>query len=514
MGEVSSVGIPGIFGLTGEKTAFQDEGVLLGDAQVINFTGAVTATLAAGVLTVDVDGGAALELVTTLEAVTETDTTHAVAASVVFELGTQFGQALGGKADNGDVTDAITTANNYTDTAVLNKADLVDGLVPANQLPSYVDDVLEYANLAAIQAEPTPLTGKIYIALDTNLTYRWTGSTYGVLDPSLALGETLSTAYRGDMGKAAYDHSQIVTGNPHGTVTTDITEGTNKYFTDARAVGSVLTGLSTTSTEDVLATDSVLVALGKLQAKSLKPATLKAGEYGFFSDFVAAYMSSSAYVNSMITPELRVYSGNGGHNQNVSYSSAIPNNARNKMLGFFTFDLNAAINSGISTWDASLGTSNCWTLYGGESKFYCRFLATTYRSMTGYWTIGFCSNLLTAAAIASTDIACCFQLSGTVVSLYCANGSGVTQQTSVFTIVRDTAYDFAIVATTSEVKFYINGTQIGTTITTNIPQGSYSEQSYPDMGVGMATSSAVCLMCIDAMAASKTLTTARTMYLP
>ena len=184
------------------------------------------------------------------------------------------------------------------------------------------------------------------------------------------------------------------------------------------------------------------------------------------------------------------------------------------MLGFFVFDSNAGTNSGITTWDALLGTSNCWTLYGGESKFYCRFLATTYRSMTGYWTIGFCNNLLTAAAIASTDTACCFQLLGTNVNLCCANGSGVTQQTSVFTIVRDTAYDFAIVATTSEVKFYINGTQVGTTITTNIPQGWYSEQSYPEMGVGMATSSAISLMCIDAMAASKTLTTARTMYLP
>ena len=313
--------------------------------------------------------------------------------------------------------------------------------------------------------------------------------------------------------KITYNTDGLITSGADAT-TADITEGTNKYFTDARAVGSVLTGLSTTSTEDVLATDSVLVALGKLQAKSLKPVTLKAGEYGFFSDFVAAYMTSGRYINSMITPELRVYYANGGHNQNTSYSSTIPINARNKMLGFFVFDLNAGSNSGITTWDALLGTSDCWTLYGGESKFYCRFLATTYRSMTGFWTIGFCSNLLTAAAIASTDIACCFQLSGTNVSLHCANGSGVTQQTSVFTIDRDTAYDFAIVATTSEVKFYINGTQEGTTITTNIPQGSYSEQSYPDMGVGMATSSAVCLMCIDAMAASKTLTTARTMYLP
>ena len=59
--------------------------------------------------------------------------------------------------------------------------------------------------------------GKIYIAKDTNLTYRWSGSQYMEISASLALGETESTAYRGDRGKAAYDHSQITKGNPHGT---------------------------------------------------------------------------------------------------------------------------------------------------------------------------------------------------------------------------------------------------------------------------------------------------------
>jgi hypothetical protein len=50
------------------------------------------------------------------------------------------------------------------------------GLVPSSQLPSYVDDVLEYANLAAFPATGT--TGIIYVALDTNETYRWSGSAY------------------------------------------------------------------------------------------------------------------------------------------------------------------------------------------------------------------------------------------------------------------------------------------------------------------------------------------------
>ena len=90
------------------------------------------------------------------------------------------------------------------------------GHVPVSQLPSYVDDVQEYASRSAFPA--TGEAGKIYVATDTNLTYRWSGSGYVEISPSLALGETSATAYRGDRGKAAYDHSQVKDGsNPHGT---------------------------------------------------------------------------------------------------------------------------------------------------------------------------------------------------------------------------------------------------------------------------------------------------------
>ncbi len=80
-----------------------------------------------------------------------------------------------------------------------------DGKVPSSQLPSYVDDVLEYAALASFPA--TGETGKIYVALDTNKTYRWSGSTYVEISSSLALGETSGSAYRGDRGAAAYAHA-------------------------------------------------------------------------------------------------------------------------------------------------------------------------------------------------------------------------------------------------------------------------------------------------------------------
>lgn len=81
-----------------------------------------------------------------------------------------------------------------------------NGKVPSTQLPSYVDDVLDYNSQSNFPG--TGESGKIYIAKDTNKTYRWSGSAYVEISASLALGETASTAYRGDRGKIAYDHSQ------------------------------------------------------------------------------------------------------------------------------------------------------------------------------------------------------------------------------------------------------------------------------------------------------------------
>lgn len=82
-----------------------------------------------------------------------------------------------------------------------NFANLSDnGKVPANQLPSYVDDVLEYGTLSTFPV--TGETDKIYVAQDTNLTYRWSGTRYVEISQSIALGETSTTAYPGNKGKA------------------------------------------------------------------------------------------------------------------------------------------------------------------------------------------------------------------------------------------------------------------------------------------------------------------------
>jgi hypothetical protein len=117
------------------------------------------------------------------------------------------------------ISEEQVASREWASALLADKADLVGGLVPASQLPGFVDDVLEYANLAAFPA--TGESGKLYVALDTNKTYRWSGSTYVALDEGVALGETSSTAYRGDRGKTAYDHSQT-SGNPHGTTAAQV----------------------------------------------------------------------------------------------------------------------------------------------------------------------------------------------------------------------------------------------------------------------------------------------------
>jgi len=94
------------------------------------------------------------------------------------------------------------------------------GTIDSAYLPASVDEILEYNDLASFPG--TGVTDKIYLALDTNLAYRWSGSVYVEISPSIALGETSSTAYRGDRGKAAYDHSLVASGNPHNVNKADV----------------------------------------------------------------------------------------------------------------------------------------------------------------------------------------------------------------------------------------------------------------------------------------------------
>ena len=135
------------------------------------------------------------------------------------------------------------------------------GHVPASQLPSYVDDVVDFPNRASFPE--TGEGGKIYVAEDTNITYRWSGSSYVPIGSDLALGETSSTAYRGDRGKIAYDHSQVKTGNPHNTKAADI------GYTDTHGLGagnlqSAVDAAANAAQTAQTAADSALEAITKM----------------------------------------------------------------------------------------------------------------------------------------------------------------------------------------------------------------------------------------------------------
>lgn len=127
------------------------------------------------------------------------------------------------------------------------------GKVPSSQLPSYVDDVIEgyYYNSKFYKedthtTEITGETGKIYVDLSTEKTYRWGGSAYVEISSSLVLGETSTTAYRGDRGKTAYDHSQLTSGNPHNVGKSDVGLGNVDNTSDATKktnfTGSIASG--------------------------------------------------------------------------------------------------------------------------------------------------------------------------------------------------------------------------------------------------------------------------------
>ena len=114
-------------------------------------------------------------------------------------------------------------------------ATLVGGTVPSSQLPSYVDDVVEFADRAAFPA--TGETGKIYIADDTNVQYRWTGTVYVALVASPGTSDA-------------------------------VVEGSvNLYYTPARVRSTPLAGVSFATGGAITAADTVLTAFGKLQAQ-------------------------------------------------------------------------------------------------------------------------------------------------------------------------------------------------------------------------------------------------------
>lgn len=170
------------------------------------------------------------------------------------------------------------------------------GIIPSAQLPSYVDDVIEVDTFSNLP--DTGESGKIYIVQDTNLTYRWSGTDYVEISKSLALGETSSTAYSGDKGKATTDKlnripDKLITDTVNvNQSTTEAVLNFTTYRQEAQQVGrNTLTITSATISQAGLMSSSDKTKLDGLKDQA-----------GITSDIDAVQTNLETHINNKSNP--------------------------------------------------------------------------------------------------------------------------------------------------------------------------------------------------------------------
>lgn len=170
------------------------------------------------------------------------------------------------------------------------------GIIPSAQLPSYVDDVIEVDTFSNLPG--TGESGKIYIVQDTNLTYRWSGTDYVEISKSLALGETSSTAYPGDKGKATTDKlnripDKLITDTVNvDQSTTEAVLNFTTYRQEAQQVGrNTLTITSATTSQAGLMSSSDKTKLDGLKDQA-----------GIISDINAVQTNLKTHINNKSNP--------------------------------------------------------------------------------------------------------------------------------------------------------------------------------------------------------------------
>jgi hypothetical protein len=219
------------------------------------------------------------------------------------------------------ITDAVNTSalGAANGVATLNAS----GLVPSTQLPSYVDDVLEYANQAGFPG--TGETGKIYVALDTNKTYRWSGSAY--IEISASPGSTDA-----------------------------VTEGsTNLYFTNARARSaiSVTQNLTYNSTTGVITGPNLSSYLTGNQTITVSGDATGSGSTGIALTLANSGVTAGTYTKVTVDAKGRVTAGTTLASADLpTYTGTITSGQVTTALGFTPY--NATNPSGFITSSGSI----------------------------------------------------------------------------------------------------------------------------------------------------------------
>lgn len=171
------------------------------------------------------------------------------------------------------------------------------GIIPSAQLPSYVDDVIEVDTFSNLPG--TGESGKIYIVQDTNLTYRWSGTAYVEISQSLALGETSSTAYAGDKGKATTDKLNRIPNklivDTNGVTYNDPDSVVLKYTFYKQQEQETSTNIHTINAATT-ATPGIMTAADKTKLNGLKD------QAGITSDIDAVQTNLETHINNKSNP--------------------------------------------------------------------------------------------------------------------------------------------------------------------------------------------------------------------
>lgn len=206
------------------------------------------------------------------------------------------------------------------------------GIIPSAQLPSYVDDVIEVDTFSNLPG--TGESGKIYIVQDTNLTYRWSGTDYVEISKSLALGETSSTAYPGDKGKATTDKLNRIPDKLI-TDTVNVNQSTTKavlnfttYRQEAQQIGrNTLTITSATTSQAGLMSSSDKTKLDGLKDQA-----------GITSDINAVQTNLETHINNKSNPHkvTKAQVGLGNVNNTSDANKPISNATQTALNGKFS----------------------------------------------------------------------------------------------------------------------------------------------------------------------------------
>lgn len=233
-----------------------------------------------------------------------------------------------------------------SDIPSLDASKITSGVFDAARLPSYVDDVLEYTNLASFPT--TGETGKIYVDLATNKTYRWSGTVYvyitsGAVD-SVAGKTGVVTLTNSDVGLGNVENKSSATIRSELTSTNVTTAlgytpynstNPNGYTTNTGTVtsvaaGSYLTG-GTITTSGTLAVDAT-------SANTASKVVARDASGNFSAGTITAALSGNASTATTLQTARTLTIGSTGKtfngSANVSWSHSELGTTRN--FGYVT----------------------------------------------------------------------------------------------------------------------------------------------------------------------------------